>query len=122
MVFQPHVVKIFIDTIGPFGMIILGSILGLFLDGLRLYRFRPGYSKIKNSFFNKLKQTVTAIDNPYLIQTLIYDVVRDKKIAGLSFRHAIWIMLGQLAVRSGPKNLNNPLSGKSAINKAHQRA
>ncbi len=98
IVFQPHATKMFIDTVGPFGLIILGSILGFLLDGLRLYRFRPGYFKIKNIFFQKLQSTIAGIDNPYLIQSLIYDVAKNKNITGLSLHHAIWIMLGHFAI------------------------
>ncbi len=100
MVLQPHVTKKIIDTAGPFGLFLLGSISGFFLDGLRLYRLRPGYSKIKTTFFNELRATITDIDNPYLILSLIYDVARSKNITGFGLHHAIWIMLGHFAILS----------------------
>lgn len=100
MVLQPHVAKNIISTAGPFGLIVLGSISGFFLDGLRLYRLRPGYSKIKTAFFGELRTTITGIENPYIIQSLIYDVAESKNITGFGLHHAIWIMLGHFAILS----------------------
>ena len=98
MGFFPNASIHFIDAIGPIGLIILGSILGFFLDGLRLYRFRSGYSKMKKDFFEKIRRIIPVNDDPYIIQSLIYDVARSKNHSGLSLHHAIWIMLGHFAI------------------------
>ena len=98
LVFKPHVAKLFFETIGPFGIIILGIILGFSLDGLRLYRFRPNYSKIKNRFFQQLQATIDPDLDPYFIQSHINDVARIKNVPELSLHHAIWIMLGQFTI------------------------
>lgn len=98
LVFQPHVAKLIFETVGPFGIIILGIILGFFLDGLRLYRWRPKYSEIKDTFFRELQNTIDIDLNPYFIQSHISDVARSKNITGLSLHHAIWIMHGHCAI------------------------
>jgi len=98
IVFKPLAVEAFIKSAGPIVIIILGCILGLFLDGLRLYRFRPGYSRIKKDFFEKLLNTIEGINDPYIIQYLIYDIARKKEVTELGMHHAIWIMLGHFTV------------------------
>jgi len=98
LVFHPEVTKLFFDTVGPFGIIILGIILGFFLDGLRLYRFRPRYSAIRDAFFQELKATIAPNLDPYFIQSHINDLANNKKVTGLSLHHAIWIMLGDFTI------------------------
>jgi len=98
LVFKPEVTKLFFNTVGPFGIIILGTILGFFLDGLRLYRFRPKYSAIRDAFFQELKSTIAPNLDPYFIQSHINDLASSKKVTGLSLHHAIWIMLGDFTI------------------------
>ncbi|HAB51985.1 MAG TPA: hypothetical protein DCE80_07435 [Ignavibacteriales bacterium] len=98
LVFKPELTKLLFETVGPFGIIILGTILGFLLDGLRLYRFRPNYSKIREAFFSQLKSIINPALNPYFIQSHVDDVARSKSVTGLSFHHAIWIMLGQFTI------------------------
>lgn len=98
LVFNPEITKLFFNTVGPFGIIILGIILGFLLDGLRLYRFRPKYSKIRESFFLDLQATIAFNLDPYFIQSCINDIASSKKVTGLSLRHAIWIMLGNFTI------------------------
>ncbi len=98
LVLKPYVAGAFWETIGPFGTIVLGIILGFSLDGLRLYRFRPDYFQIRKRFFEELQATVGANLDPYFIQSHISDVARSKNVTGLSLHHAIWIMLGQFTI------------------------
>ena len=98
LVFNPHVTKLFFQTIGPFGIIILGIILGFALDGLRLYRFRPKYFSIREEFFRHLQATIDPDLDPYFIQSHINDVARNRNVTGLSLHHAIWIMLGHFTI------------------------
>ena len=97
-VFNPHVTRLIFETLGPFGIVILGIILGFALDGLRLYRFRPRYSSIRSAFFLHLQEIIAPHLNPYFIQSHINDVARSKSVTELSLRHAIWIMLGNFTI------------------------
>jgi hypothetical protein len=72
--------------------------LGFILDGLRLYRFRPKYSAIRDAFFQELKGTIAPDLDPYFIQSHIKDLANNKKVTGLSLHHAIWIMLGDFTI------------------------
>lgn len=98
LVFKPHITKLFFETVGSFGIIILGITLGFFLDGLRLYRFRPKYFTIRDKFFRDLQAIIAPNLDPYFIQSHINDVANDKKITELSLHHAIWIMLGHFTI------------------------
>jgi len=98
LVFQPRVTILFFNTVGPFGIIILGTILGFFLDGLRLYRLRPKYFLIRERFFQDLKTIIAPNLDPYFIQSHINDLANSKKVTGLSLHHAIWIMLGDFTI------------------------
>lgn len=100
LVLSPTIAKLFVITAGPFGLLILGIILGFLLDGLRLYRFRPGYSKIRKGFFRDLQTIIAPSLNPYFIQSCISDVAKTKNVTGLSLHHAIWIMLGDFTILS----------------------
>jgi hypothetical protein len=103
--FNPNVVGIFFMTLGPFGIVILAIILGFTIEGLRLYRFRPNYSKIKTEFFSSLKEIISSELDPYFIQMHIGDIAKSKNITGLSLHHAIWIMLGQFTILSFSEGL-----------------
>jgi len=98
LVFNPKIIKLFFSTVGPFGLIILGIIFGFLLDGLRLYRFRPKYFKIRKNFFLDLQSIIAVNLNPYFIQSHITDLANCKKTTGLSLHHAIWIMLGNFTI------------------------
>ena len=98
LAFKPSVAEAFLESLGPFGVIILGIILGFSADGLRLYRFRPHYLKIREGFFDDLQATIGTDLDPYFIQSHISDVARSKNVSGLSLHHAIWIMLGQFTI------------------------
>jgi hypothetical protein len=100
LVLNPAVAKLFVSTVGPFGIVILGIILGFLLDGLRLYRFRPRYFTIRGKFFGDLQATIAPNLNPYFIQSCISDVAKSKNVTGLSLHHAIWIMLGDFTILS----------------------
>ncbi|MBA3030227.1 MAG: hypothetical protein FP814_02515 [Desulfobacterium sp.] len=95
---NPHIVKLFYEQIGEIGLLILGTILGFLFEGLRLYRFRPGYSTIKKGFFDELTKTIGTDLNPYFVQSHVDDFARTKNYVGLSLHHAIWIMLGQFTI------------------------
>lgn len=98
IVFNPQFIKVFFNTVGSFGIILLGIILGFFLDGLRLYRLRPKYSNIRKEFFQNLQQLIDPKLDPYFIQSRINDLAKQKNITGLSLHHAIWIMLGDFTL------------------------
>lgn len=101
MVFKPHVASAFLNSVGIMGIIVLGIILGFFLDGLRLYRLlriQVKHSKIREDFFQKLKNTIDNGLDPYFILYSISDIADSKEITGISLHHAIWIMLGHFTV------------------------
>jgi uncharacterized integral membrane protein len=100
LVYKPQSAMQFFNAVGPFGLIIIGIVFGFFLDGLRLYRLRWDYKKIKDDFFNELKKIIEGVENPYIIQSAISDLARNKNISGLSLHHAIWIMLGHFTILS----------------------
>lgn len=98
LILEPHFAGLFVERLGPFGMIFLGIISGFVLDGLRLYRFRPRYNKIKKSFKSSLSAMSDGDYHPYYIQSCISDLARKKGVVGLGMHHAIWILHGHLAV------------------------
>jgi hypothetical protein len=98
LVLNPDVVKIFFDTLGIFGLIIVGIILGFFLDGLRLYRFRPKYGQTRTVFFKELQTTIDSKLDPYFIQVCINDLAIKNNISDISLHHSIWIMLGHFTI------------------------
>ena len=99
MVFRPHVAAAFLKSIGIMGIIVLGIMLGFFLDGLRLYRLiRTQHSNFRNDFFKQLQNTIASNLNPYFILSSISDIADNKKNTGISLHHAIWIMLGHFTV------------------------
>ena len=99
MVFNPHVAASFLKVVGVFGIIVLGIILGFFLDGLRLYRLlRLHHSKFRNAFFEQLQETISDNLDPYFILSCINDIANNKKFNGISLHHAILIMLGHFTV------------------------
>ena len=97
-VFSPHVTKLFFKNVGSFGIIILGITSGFALDGLRLYRFRPKYFKIREAFFLKLQAAIGTDLDPYFILSHINDIAREKNVTAFSLHHAIWIMLGHFTI------------------------
>ncbi len=101
LILNPHLTKYIFTNLGPIGVILLSIILGFALDGLRLYRLRPGYNNIKQSFFNSLIKVldVNGLD-PYFVQSHVTDVAKQKKVTGIGIHHAIWIMHGHLAMIS----------------------
>lgn len=79
----------------------IGIILGFIMEGLRLYRFRPRYKKIRKEFFAKLQvpfQNKKEDINPYYILDIIYDLATEKHYDTIRLYHSIWIMLGQLSI------------------------
>lgn len=99
MVFNPRVAASFLSAIGVLGIIVLGIILGFFLDGLRLYRLlRLHHSKFRNTFFKQLQDTIADNLDPYFILSCINDIANNKNVSGISIHHAIWIMLGHFTV------------------------
>lgn len=83
--------------------IIIGILLGFVLEGLRLYRIRPYYNKIKKQFFEELqssfrKKNKSRSINPYFILDQIYDLATEKKYDTIRLYHSIWILLGQLSI------------------------
>lgn len=99
LVFNPRVAASFLRVIGILGIIVLGIILGFFLDGLRLYRLlRLHHSMFRNAFFKQLQDTIADNLDPYFILSCINDIANNKNISGISLHHAIWIMLGHFTV------------------------
>lgn len=99
MVFRPLVALAFLNSVGIIGVIVLGIILGFFLDGLRLYRLlRTQHSHFRDVFFKQLQNTIADNLNPYFILSSISDIADNKKNTGISLHHAIWIMLGHFTV------------------------
>jgi hypothetical protein len=98
LVFCPTVIEKAIHAIGPVGLVLLGIILGFSLDGLRLYRSKHKYNDIKRAFFNELQRIVGKAIDPYLIQTNIVEIAKEKGVSGISFHHAIWIMHGHFSI------------------------
>lgn len=93
---DPKFAKPFFASIGPVGIITLALVSGFLVDGLRLYRLRPKYSKIKKEFFKTLSKRVKKRD-PYFVldQTVIH--ARTNSSSEVRFNHSIWIMLGQMS-------------------------
>lgn len=101
MVFKPNVAASFLNAVGIVGILVLGVVLGFFLDGLRLYRLlRIDHKNFRRVFFSQLQDIITNNLNPYFILSCINDIATDKKITGISLHHAIWIMLGHFTVLS----------------------
>jgi len=99
MVFKPNVAASFLNAVGILGILVLGIILGFFLDGLRLYRLlRIDHKNFRSDFFNQLQDIIARELNPYFILSCINDIATDKKNTGISLHHAIWIMLGHFTV------------------------
>lgn len=94
--FAPQKIIKFFDAVGSFGIIMLAIILGFLADGLRLYRFRPKYRKIKRLFFAELRGKVDLDSDPYSILAAVNDLALESGFTNLGFRHSIWIMLGHL--------------------------
>lgn len=92
-----------LNGIGGFIWFAVGILLGFLMEGLRLYRLRPGYNRIKQHFFSQLQLPFHREDdsrdlNPYYILDHIYDLATEKKYETIRLYHSIWIMLGQLSM------------------------
>jgi hypothetical protein len=100
-ILDPHLTSQIMKNLGSVGLILFGIFLGFVLDGLRLYRFRPGYNTIKSNFFYELHNIIgTGNLHSYFILSRISDVIKEKKSNAISVHHAIWIMHGHLAMLS----------------------
>lgn len=100
--FCPQLLKSAVNTITPIGLLVLGVLCGFILDGLRIYRFRDGYNKIKNEFFKKLLNVfgLNSAYNPYFVLSIVNDYAAKDKNSNISLHHAIWIMHGTIAILS----------------------
>lgn len=99
LVFKPHVVASLLEKIGISGIVVLGFVLGFFLDGLRLYRLlRFAHSEFRKDFFGRLQEALSSDLDPYFILSSISDIANSKHFTGISLHHAIWIMLGHFTV------------------------
>lgn len=99
VVISPPIAKAIFTNLGPIGLLLLSIIFGFGLDGLRLYRLRPHYLKMKTDFFGQLTASVGASGlDPYFVQSSIADLARQKDVTGIGIHHAIWIMHGHLAM------------------------
>lgn len=98
VVFSPQIVKSILDAIGPVGLVLVCIIFGFIMDGLRPYRFKCSYKRIKSKFFSDLQVVVGQKINPYLILSNISDLARKNEMTGLNLHHAIWILHGHFSV------------------------
>ena len=97
-IFAPFVVQSLLQVIGPMGLVLFCIILGFLMDGLRLYRLKFNYKKIKSDFFSELQNIVGKKIDPYLIQSNIIDMARKKEMTGVNLHHAIWILHGHFSI------------------------
>ncbi len=85
-----------IDTIGLFGTIFMSLIFGSIMDGLRLYRIRPGYFKIKKEFHNEISNILGPELNPYYTFWKLSKFASNNGYEQIPFLHSFWIFLAQL--------------------------
>lgn len=98
--FYPNQTLVILEKTGSFGIFIFGIVFGFFIDGLRLYRLRPNYKTIKSAFHRELLEMVSSEQDPYFVQSGVVDLAVEKKYSGLSFKHSVWIMLGNFTILS----------------------
>lgn len=97
-IIKPKEILELIKVIGIFGILLIGILLGFLLEGLRLYRMRPGYKIIRKKFFEELQTKLNTEQDPYYLLDQIYSVAKDDNNNTIKFNHSIWIMLGHLSI------------------------
>jgi hypothetical protein len=96
-IMYPNKIAYLFDNVGILGLFFIAIILGFLLDGLRLYRLRPQYMKIRSSFFDELKTALESEQNPYYLLEYLHKLLNETHYNTLRFYHSIWIMLGQVS-------------------------
>lgn len=91
-----------VTSIGSLGGLALVSALGLVagytMDGLRLYRLRPGYRRRRKQFMEAVCKEAGGRFDPYYVLMLAQDLARGQGRSGFDFTHASWIMLSHLGM------------------------
>jgi hypothetical protein len=97
---SPSSTSALLSSLGAIGFAIIGLVIGFLIDGLRLYRFRPGYKTIRAEFFGQLQNDMGVSRNPYFILDQIVALAQSNEQSAIRFNHSIWIMLGQMTILS----------------------
>jgi hypothetical protein len=99
-VLSPDLAAKLATSLGALGFAILGMVVGFVLDGLRLYRLRPGYRTIRKEFFAQLQKTLNSDQDPYFLFYEVNTLALTQNNTIYRFSHSIWIMLGQMTFLS----------------------
>jgi len=94
----PDMVFSFISGVGVFGLLLISVILGFMLDGLKLFRFRPNYQKIRKTFYKELQEVLGTKQDPYYLMDYMYTLMKETRYESVRFYVAVWVMLGQMSV------------------------
>jgi hypothetical protein len=85
-----------LNSIGAVGIIIVSIVLGFIMDGLRLYRYRPRYKKIKKDFQKQITSVLGPEKDSYYIFWKVSKYASKNGYEQIPFLHAFWIFLAQI--------------------------
>lgn len=87
-----------IDKIGIINAIAISIIMGFLLDGLRLYRLKPNFQKIKKDFYLSLQRLFHSEQDAKYILDYILKSMTSVQYNSVRFYHSMWIMNGQVSI------------------------